>query len=120
MIREQVFIFFMKACSFYFMLCVILKLFTEKTDYSFPEGYIIMIIEERLQKQLRRASILVFGIIAVFFICGGLFSAYLRRIKSETMQEQVAAEAEEYKIRILKQLEADLETLSSMAVVLNV
>lgn len=57
---------FMKACSFYFMLCVILKLFTEKTDYSLPEGYIIMIIEERLQKQLRRASILVFGIIAVF------------------------------------------------------
>lgn len=119
MIREQVFIFFMKACSFYSMLCVILKLFTEKTDYSFPEGYIIMIIEERLQKQLRRASILVFGIIAVFFICGGLFSAYLRRIKSETMQEQVAAEAEEYKIRILKQLEADLQTLSSMAAVLK-
>ena len=119
MIREQVFIFFMKACSFYFMLCVILKLFTEKTDYSLPEGYIIMIIEERLQKQLRRASILVFGIIAVFFICGGLFSAYLRRIKNETMQEQVAAEAEEYKIRILKQLEADLQTLSSMAAVLK-
>ena len=45
MIREQVFIFFMKACSFYFMLCVILKLFTEKTDYSLPEGYIIMISE---------------------------------------------------------------------------
>src|SRR5699024_11139484 len=53
------------------------------------------------------------------FICGGLFSAYLRRIKNETMQEQVAAEAEEYKIRILKQLEADLQTLSSMAAVLK-
>lgn len=35
------------------------------------------------------------------------------------MQEQVAAEAEEYKIRILKQLEADLQTLSSMAAVLK-
>ena len=76
-------------------------------------------IEERLQKQLRRASILVFGIIIVFFVCGGMFSAYLRRIKAETIQEQVAAEAEEYKIRIHKQLDADLQTLSSMAAVLK-
>ncbi|MGI6007897.1 MAG: EAL domain-containing protein [Ruminococcus sp.] len=78
-----------------------------------------MLIEEKLQRQLRRASILVFCIIAVFFICGGLFSIYLRNTKNEAMEAQIIAEAEEYKTRILKQLDADFQTLITLSVFLK-
>ena len=58
-----------------FMLCVILKLFTEKTDYSLPEGYIIMIIKKDYKHCCQGQYSGIWNI-AVFFICGGLFSTY--------------------------------------------
>lgn len=73
-------------------------------------------IEQRLQRQLRRAMILAFCFIIVFFICGGLFSAYLHRTRNEAIRKQVIAEAEEYKKRILKQLKADFQILSMLSV----
>lgn len=76
-------------------------------------------IEKRLQKRLRKATILVICICTVFLICGGLFSSYLARTREEFLREQVIAETEEYKNRILKQLEADFQTLSTLSVFLN-
>jgi hypothetical protein len=73
-------------------------------------------IEQRLQRQLRRAMILAFCFIIAFFICGGLFSAYLHRTRNEAIRKQVIAEAEEYKKRILKQLKSDFQILSMLSV----
>ena len=64
-------------------------------------------IDQKLQKQLRKAMILVFLIIAIVFIIGGLFSAYLYNSRQDSIHAQVIAEVEEYKNRIMKQLEAD-------------
>lgn len=72
-------------------------------------------IEEKLQKQLRNAMILVFCIVAVFLIFGGLFSVYMQNTKNEAIKNQIIAEAEEYKTRILKQLDADFQTLYSLS-----
>ena len=71
-------------------------------------------IEEKLRKRLRRAAILVVCINLSLLVCGGIFSAYLRTARNQTMKEQVIAEAEEYKSRIMKQLRADFQTLSTM------
>lgn len=76
-------------------------------------------IEKKLQKQLHKSMIFVFCIIAVFLICGGLLSVYLHNTKEETIRAQVIAEAEEYKARIQKQLEADFQTLSTLAAFLD-
>ena len=75
--------------------------------------------EETLQKQLRRATLLVFCIIAVVLVCGGAFSVYLYNAREKSVRAQVLMEAEEYKSRILKQLEADLQTLSTLSAFLH-
>lgn len=76
-------------------------------------------IEEKLRKRLRRAAILVVCINLSLLVCGGIFSAYLRTARNQTMKEQVIAEAEEYKSRIMKQLRADFQTLSTLSVFLK-
>ena len=73
-------------------------------------------IEEKLRRQLRRAVFLAFCLVVVFFICGALFSAYLHKIRNDVARSQVIAESEEYKKRILKQLEADFQILSMLSV----
>ena len=76
-------------------------------------------IEEKLRKRLRRAAILVVCINLSLLVCGGIFSAYLRTARNQTMKEQVIAEAEEYRSRIMKQLRADFQTLSTLSVFLK-
>lgn len=72
-------------------------------------------IEERINRQLRRAVGLVFCMICIFFICGGILSASLRKAKWKAVQEQIQAETVEYRNRIWKQMEADFHTLSAIA-----
>ena len=73
-------------------------------------------MEEKLQKRLKKAALLVISISVAVLICGGLFSSYLSRTTDRILRKQVIAEAEEYKSRILKQLQADFQTLSSLSV----
>lgn len=75
--------------------------------------------EETLQKQLRRATLLVVCIIAVVFVCGGVFSIYLHNAREKSVRTQVLMEAEEYKSRILKQLDAGFQTLSTLSAFLG-
>ncbi|WP_164489147.1 GGDEF domain-containing protein [Ruminococcus sp. Marseille-P6503] len=72
-------------------------------------------IEEKLRKRLRRSIITVLCIIVVLLICSGLFSAYMHSVRNNSVKEQVILEAEEYKTRIIKQLEADFQTLSTIS-----
>ena len=76
-------------------------------------------IEEKLQKHIKRTMILVICIIFVLLTGGGIFSAYLQQAKDKAERAQVIAEAEEYKSRILKQLEADFQTLYTLSVFLD-
>lgn len=76
-------------------------------------------IEEKLRKRLKKAAAAVICISLLFLICGGVFSAYLENTRNQLLREQVIIEAEEYKSRILKQLRADFQTLSSLSVFLG-
>lgn len=72
-------------------------------------------IEEKLQKRLRKSIIVVLCIIVVLLIGSGLFSAFMYNTRNESIRNQVILEAEEYKTRIKKQLEADFQTLSTIS-----
>ncbi len=73
-------------------------------------------IEEKLQRKLKNAMLLVICMILVFFTCGGLLSVYLQKAKNDAVKNQIVAEAEEYKSRVKKQLEADFQILSTLSV----
>ncbi len=72
-------------------------------------------IEEKLQRRLRRAVIVISCIIAALLVFGVCFAAFLRQAETEAVREQIIAEAEEYKSRILKQIDADFQTLATLA-----
>ena len=76
-------------------------------------------LEERIQRRLRKGVIFISGIIAVLLLCGVLFSAFLSSSRHEAARGQISAEAEEYRSRIIKQLKADSQTLSTLAVFLG-
>lgn len=68
-----------------------------------------------MKKQLKRATVFVFSFVVLFFIFGGVLSFYLRDSRNETLKEQVELETDEYKTRILKQLQSDFQTLSTIS-----
>ena len=76
-------------------------------------------LEEKIQRRLRRGVIFISCIIAVLLLCGVLFSAFLSSSRHEAARGQISAEAEEYRSRIIKQLKADSQTLSTLAVFLG-
>ncbi len=55
----------------------------------------------------------------MLLLCGVLFSAFLSSSRHEAARGQISAEAEEYRSRIIKQLKADSQTLSTLAVFLG-
>ncbi len=75
--------------------------------------------EKKLQVKMRRTAVLVACSILLFLVCGGLLSTALQKSKSETIQEQISIEIDEYKSRILKQLDADFQMLSTLAAFLE-
>ena len=72
-------------------------------------------VEETLQKQLRRAMLTALLVIVGLLAVGGLLSAYLYKSRKDALRSQVIAEAEEYRSRIRKQLETDFQTLSTLS-----
>lgn len=72
-------------------------------------------VEETLQKQLRRAMLTALLVIVGLLAVGGLLSAYLYKSRKDALRSQVIAEAEEYRSRICKQLETDFQTLSTLS-----
>ena len=72
-------------------------------------------IEEKLQKKLRKSITAAICIIVGILACGALISAYLQNAKTQVVRNQVIAEAEEYKDRILKQLDGDSQILTGIS-----
>lgn len=77
-------------------------------------------IESKLQKKLRGTVLQASIATIVLLICGGLLFSHLRNIQQTAVREQVVAEAEEYKTRILKQLQSDFQILSTLSAFLDV
>lgn len=76
-------------------------------------------IEKKLQKKLWGA-VLQFSILFLVLLAGGaLLFSHLQNLQDAAVREQVIAEAEEYKTRILKQLQADFQALSTLAAFLE-
>lgn len=72
-------------------------------------------IESKLQKKLRWAMHQVSLVTLVLLVCGGLLFSHLQSLQKDAEREQVVAEAEEYKSRIVKQLKSDFHTLSALS-----
>lgn len=72
-------------------------------------------IESKLQKKLRWAMPQVSLVTLVLLVCGGLLFSHLQSLQKDAVREQVVAEAEEYKSRIVKQLKSDFQTLSALS-----
>ena len=69
-------------------------------------------IESKLQKKLRGAVLQVSIVTAVLLVCGGLLFSHLRDVQEAAVRSQVAAEAEEYRSRIHKQLQSGFQILA--------
>ena len=76
-------------------------------------------IEKKLQKKLRGAVLQVSILFLVLLVGGGLLFSHLQGLQDAAVREQVIAEAEEYKTRILKQLQSDFQALSTLAAFLE-
>ena len=76
-------------------------------------------IEKKLQKKLRGAVLQVSVLFLVLLVGGGLLLSHLQSLQDAAVREQVIAEAEEYKTRILKQLQSDFQALSTLAAFLE-
>ena len=68
-----------------------------------------------LRKRLKKAGIIVLLLIFTIIAIGGLFAQYLHRSQQNTVRSQMIMEAEEYRERILGQLDNNLEILTTLA-----
>lgn len=71
--------------------------------------------EKELQGRLKRITVLVIITVAVLLIAASMISASLKQVLSDTTEEQMKSETDEYKINILRKLDADLQTLQTLA-----
>lgn len=71
--------------------------------------------EKQLMRRLRRITAVVTVISALLFLGGGFITASLGRVQSDTMETQMTSEAEEYKTNVLRKIDADIQTLQTLA-----
>ena len=73
-------------------------------------------IESKLQKKLRGAVLQVSVVTVFLLVCGGLLFSHLQDVQKAAVRSQVVAEAEEYRARSRKQLQADFQILTPLSV----
>lgn len=71
--------------------------------------------ENRLRQRLRRITVLVVLSGLALAAAGSIVSRALQQVLSDTTDRQMQAETDEYKINILRKLEADMQTLQTLA-----
>ncbi len=71
--------------------------------------------EELIQSRLKKISVLVVCISILLFASGSAVSHFLQNSLLKVTQEQMKAEAEEYRSRILKQIDADFQSLNTLS-----
>lgn len=73
-------------------------------------------MEERaLRKRLYRVTAVAILISLLILAGGSVASYYLRVMLEDTLEEQMATEAEQYKINIRRRIDGDLQTLQTLA-----
>ena len=75
--------------------------------------------ERILQKRLKRLGIAVAVISAAILAAGSLASFYLRNILGEALTGQMKSDADQYRTNILRQMDADLQTLDTLGSLLQ-
>lgn len=76
--------------------------------------------DTNLKKQLGKSGIIVLILILVILTTGSLFARYIYNSRLESIRDQVMMESNEYKSRILKQIEKNFELLSVLSSFLDV
>ena len=71
--------------------------------------------EKTIQKRLRNTTILITIASILLIICGSVISNFLQNSLRTVSQEQMKAEADEYKNRILKQIDADFQSVNTLS-----
>lgn len=71
--------------------------------------------EKQIRKRIKKISIFVAAVSVLLLTASGIFAVYLNHTLKETMNDQMAAEAEEYKNRIQKQIDATVQNLNTLA-----
>lgn len=71
--------------------------------------------EKKIRQRLTRITVLVVITVAVLLAAASMISASLEKVGSNTMEEQMKSETEEYKINMLRKLDADTQTLQTLA-----
>lgn len=71
-------------------------------------------IEKKIRKSLLRVTIIICILSFCLMTGGSAIYALLENAQRDTIRSQLMAETKEYKIHILKQLDADLQTLNTL------
>ena len=71
--------------------------------------------EKQLMRRLRKITAVVVVISILLFLGGGFITSSLGWVQKDTMTTQMISEAEEYKANVLRKIEADLQTLQTLA-----
>lgn len=71
--------------------------------------------EQALKKRLNRVTIAVVVISAFILAGGGIASYFLRGMLQDTLTRQMESEAQQYKINIKRQIQADFQTMNTLA-----
>lgn len=71
--------------------------------------------EKKIRRRLTRITVLVVVTVAVLLAAASIISASLERVLSDTMEEQMKSETEEYKINMIRKMDADMQTLQTLA-----
>ena len=71
--------------------------------------------EKQLMRRLRKITAVVVVISILLLLGGGIITSFLGRVQKDTMTTQMTSEAEEYRANVLRKIEADLQTLQTLA-----
>lgn len=71
--------------------------------------------EKQLMRRLRKITTVVVVISILLLLGGGIITSFLGRVQKDTMTTQMTSEAEEYRANVLRKIEADLQTLQTLA-----
>lgn len=71
--------------------------------------------EQSLKKHLRHLTIVVGIISLVILAAGSITSYYTRHILEDALENQMKSETEQYRIKISRKIEADFQTLDTLA-----
>lgn len=71
--------------------------------------------EKKIRRRLTRITVLVAVTVVILLAAARTISVSLEKVLSDTMEEQMKSETEEYKINMIRKMDADMQTLETLA-----